>query len=91
MPPEQEPVVDGHEIVDLKWLTPAEAISASHRKDIGLRGPTIKNLELVAGEGSPASRVVESLGRREVQTIRPRILQVDGEPVAVLPGDPRWY
>ena len=91
MPPGQEPAVDGHEIVDLKWLTPAEAISASHRKDIGLRGPTIKNLELVAGGGSPASSVVESLGRREVQTIRPRILQVDGEPVAVLPGDPRWY
>ena len=91
MPPEQEPAVDGHEIVDLKWLTPAEAISASHRKDIGLRGPTLKNLELVAGGGSPASSVVESLGRREVQTIRPRMLQVDGEPVAILPGDPRWY
>ena len=91
MPPEQEPVVDGHEIVDLKWLTPAEAISASHRKDIGLRAPTIKNLELVAGGGSPASSVVESLGRREVQTIRPRVLQVDGKPLPVLPGDPRWY
>jgi 8-oxo-dGTP pyrophosphatase MutT (NUDIX family) len=91
MPPEQEPVVDGHEIVDLKWLTPAEAISASHRKDIGLRTPTSKNLELVAAGGSPASSVVESLGRREVKTIRPRILQVNGKPLAVLPGDPRWY
>jgi 8-oxo-dGTP pyrophosphatase MutT (NUDIX family) len=90
-PPGQEPIVDGHEIVDLKWLTPVEAISASHRKDIGLRSPTIKNLELVAGGGSPASNVVESLARREVQTIRPRILQVDGKPLAVLPGDPRWY
>ena len=91
MPPGQEPVVDGHEIVDLKWLTPAEAISASARKDIGLRNPTIKNLELVAAGGGPASRVVESLGRREVQTIRPRVLHVDGKPLAVLPGDPRWY
>jgi hypothetical protein len=26
-----------------------------------------------------------------VQTIRPRVLQVDGKPLAVLPGDPRWY
>ena len=91
MPPGQEPVVDGHEIVDLKWLTPTEAISASARKDIGLRNPTIKNLELVAAGGAPASSVVESLGRREVQTIRPRVLQVDGKPLAVLPGDPRWY
>ena len=91
MPPGQEPVVDGHEIVDLKWLTTAEAISASARKDIGLRNPTIKNLELVAAGGGPASSVVESLGRREVQTIRPRVLHVDGKPLAVLPGDPRWY
>ena len=91
MPPEQAPVVDGHEIVDLTWLTPAEAIAASKRQDIGLRNPTIKNLELVAAAGHRASTVVESLGRRAVQTIRPRILQVDGKPLAVLPGDPRWF
>jgi 8-oxo-dGTP pyrophosphatase MutT (NUDIX family) len=91
MPPTQEPVVDGHEIVDLKWLTPAEAIAAAKRKEIGLRTPTIKNLELVAGGGAPAAGVVTSLGAREVTTIRPRVLQVDGKPVPVLPGDPRWY
>jgi 8-oxo-dGTP pyrophosphatase MutT (NUDIX family) len=91
MPPEQEPAVDGHEIVDLKWLTPAEAAAALKRKEIGLRAPTVKSLELVAGGGSPASSVVEGLGRREVPTIRPRILQVDGKPLPVLPGDPRWY
>jgi len=34
---------------------------------------------------------VAGLGRREVPAIRPRILQVDGKPVPVLPGDPRWY
>jgi 8-oxo-dGTP pyrophosphatase MutT (NUDIX family) len=91
MPPQQEPVVDGHEIVDLKWLTPAEAIAAWQRKEIGLRTPTIKNLELVAAGGSPGTKVVASLGVREVATIRPRVLQVDGKPVPVLPGDPRWY
>ncbi len=31
------------------------------------------------------------LGAREVPTIRPRVLQVDGKPVPVLPGDPRWF
>ena len=91
MPPQQEPVVDGHEIVDLKWLTPAEAIAASQRKEIGLRTPTIKNLELVAAGGAPAASVIATLGVRLVSTIRPRVLQVDGKPVPVLPGDPRWY
>src|SRR5499426_169168 len=90
MPPQQEPVVDGHEIVDLKWLTPAEAIAASKRKEIGLRTPTIKNLELVAAGGAPAAEVIAALSVRQVSTIRPRVLQVDGKPVPVLPGDPRW-
>jgi hypothetical protein len=45
---------------------------------------------VVAG-GAPAARVVSWLGAREVPTIRPRVLQVDGKPVPVLPGDPRWY
>jgi hypothetical protein len=71
MPPEQEPVVDGHEIVDLKWLTPADAIAASKRKEIGLRTPTIKNLELVAGGGAPASQVVEALGKRRCRPSAP--------------------
>ena len=91
MPPGQEPTADGYEIVDLKWLTPAEAFAAHKRKEIGLRTPTIKNLELVQQGGAPAERVLAQLGVREVPTIRPRILQVDGKPVPVLPGDPRWY
>ena len=91
MPPDQEPAVDGHEIVDLKWLTPAEALSGARRQEISLRLPTMKNLEVVAGGGAPAAAAVESLGRLQVGMIRPRLLQVDGKPLAVLPGDPRWY
>ena len=89
-PPEQAPEVDGHEIVQLRWLSPAEARDALGRKEITLRTPTLKNLELVGAYGSAAAAVA-GLGRREVPTIRPRILQVDGKPVPVLPGDPRWY
>ena len=89
-PPGQEPVVDGHEITDLRWLTPREAVAARDRGEITLRTPTLKNLELVDGHADAASAVA-ALGRREVATIRPRILQVDGKPMPVLPGDPRWY
>jgi 8-oxo-dGTP pyrophosphatase MutT (NUDIX family) len=95
-PPDQEPIADGHEIVAVRWLTPDEAFQALGRKEISLRTPTIKNLELVAaaasaGNGVTASAVVSALGQREVSTIRPRVLTVDGRPVPVLPGDPRWY
>jgi len=93
-PPDQEPAADGHEIVAVRWLTPEEATAAMRRKEISLRGPTVKNLEILgaaAGGGATAADVVASVGRREVSTIRPRVLTVDGRPLAVLPGDPRWY
>jgi 8-oxo-dGTP pyrophosphatase MutT (NUDIX family) len=89
--PPQEPVVDGHEIVALRWMTPSEAMEAFKRKDITLRLPTIKNLELVQSGGTRAEEILDALRGRAVPTIRPRVLQVDGKPVPVLPGDPRWY
>lgn len=95
-PPGHEAVADGHEIVGVRWLTPAEAFDAMRRKDITMRTPTIKNLELIQAAGSAdgdasAAQVVAVLGRRDVAAIRPRVLTVDGRPVPVLPGDPRWY
>jgi 8-oxo-dGTP pyrophosphatase MutT (NUDIX family) len=99
-PPGQEAAADGREIVDTRWLSPAAALDAMRRKEISLRTPTIKNLELIdaasrsrGGDGptATADEVVASLRGRPIPTIRPRILQVDGRPLAVLPGDPRWY
>jgi 8-oxo-dGTP pyrophosphatase MutT (NUDIX family) len=90
-PAGQEASPDGHEIVAVRWLVPDEAFEAMRRQEISLRFPTIKNLEIVAAAGAPATRVVARVGTREVTTIRPRVLTVDGRPLAVLPGDPRWY
>jgi 8-oxo-dGTP pyrophosphatase MutT (NUDIX family) len=100
VPPGQDATADGREIVDTRWLTPAAALTAMHRKEISLRTPTIKNLELIDaaaqsrradGSTPTADQVVAALRGRPIPTIRPRILQVDGRPLAVLPGDPRWY
>jgi 8-oxo-dGTP pyrophosphatase MutT (NUDIX family) len=92
-PPEQEATVDGSEIVAARWLTATEALEALRRREITLRTPTIKNLEIVgaAKAGATAPDIVASLAGRSVPTIRPRILDVEGRRVAVLPGDPRWY
>jgi len=92
-PSGQDAVVDGHEIVASRWLTPAGALDALHRQEISLRAPTIKNLEIIgaAKPGGTASEVVASLHGRLVPTIRPRILAVAGRRLAVLPDDPRWY
>jgi 8-oxo-dGTP pyrophosphatase MutT (NUDIX family) len=90
-PPGQEAEVDGHEIVASCWLTAAEALAALERKEISLRLPTIKNLQLLQGAGARTGDVLSGLRGRVVPTMRPRVLQVDGKPLAVLPGDPRWY
>ena len=90
MPVGQDAVADGREIVGVRWLSPEEAFDALARKEISLRTPTQKNLHLLTGGGTAAD-VVARLREREVPTIRPRVLTVDGKPVPVLPGDPRWY
>ncbi len=90
-PDDQAPEVDGHEIVALRWQTPTEAFGALARKEITLRLPTIKNLEALQSGGTRAADILATLRHRPVPTIRPRVLQVDGKPLAVLPGDPRWY
>jgi 8-oxo-dGTP pyrophosphatase MutT (NUDIX family) len=97
-PPGQDAVADGYEIVGARWLTPAAALEAWRRQEISLRFPTIKNLEILRAASAPAgersvsaAEIVAGLRERIVSPIRPRIVQVDGQPVAVLPDDPRWY
>jgi hypothetical protein len=46
---------------------------------------------VVQSGGTRADEILGALRGRAVPTIRPRVLQVDGKPVPVLPGDPRWY
>jgi 8-oxo-dGTP pyrophosphatase MutT (NUDIX family) len=94
-PAAHEARADGHEITGVRWLTAVEALEAMRRKEISLRTPTIKNLELIrdaaAASGGDAAALVISLRGRAVPSIRPRVLTVDGKPMPVLPGDPRWY
>jgi 8-oxo-dGTP pyrophosphatase MutT (NUDIX family) len=91
MPAGQDAVADDKEIVDVRWLTPAEAFAAFDRKEISLRRPTQKNLELF--EGAPTA--VEALARlegRAVSTIRPRLVtDSGGAERPLMPGDPGYH
>ena len=44
-PPDAEPVCDGEECVDLRWIAPAAALDAWRNDDLHLVFPTIKHLE----------------------------------------------
>ena len=49
LPDGQEATIDGDEIVDLGWFTPAGALAAHERGEIALVFPTIKHLEQLGG------------------------------------------
>ncbi len=93
--PARRPVADGHEIVDVRWLTADETLEAIRRKEISLRTPTIKNLEIV---GTAAMRGRGRRGggggggtARGARPSAPASSRSTGGRSPVLPGDPRWY
>jgi hypothetical protein len=75
--------------VAVRWLTPRGALEARAQGEISLRRPTMANLELLVG--ARASEVIARLGRRDVPTIRPRIVIENGVQRSLIPGDPGYF
>jgi 8-oxo-dGTP pyrophosphatase MutT (NUDIX family) len=91
MPEGQEAVADGHEIVDLRWLAPEEALEAAGRGEISLRNATMRNVQLFVGASSTAA-ALERLALRAITMIRPRIVMMpDGARQTLMPGDPGYW
>jgi 8-oxo-dGTP pyrophosphatase MutT (NUDIX family) len=91
MPVGQEAEADEREIVGVRWLSPREAFDAQSRGEISLRRPTVANLKIFEAATS-AGGALDALQGREIPTIRPRVITgADGQPRALLPGDPGWY
>jgi 8-oxo-dGTP pyrophosphatase MutT (NUDIX family) len=90
LPPGQQATGDGHEVIDLRWLEPGEALAAQRGGAISLRLPTMQNLALFEGAATSAEALAR-LGGREIRMMRPRVLLEHGERRVLLPGDPGWY
>jgi 8-oxo-dGTP pyrophosphatase MutT (NUDIX family) len=89
IPDGQEPSVDGAEMVDLGWHTPAGALAAHARGELELVFPTIKQLEQLDGFRS-ADAVLSWATGREVVAVEPRV-RITGETARiVLPGEPGY-
>ncbi len=89
LPPGQEPSVDGSEIVDQGWFTPADALAAHERGDLALVFPTIKHLEQLAPFAS-ADALLDHARGREVGPVQPRVVTEGGRGRIVLPGEPGY-
>jgi hypothetical protein len=82
-----EPKPDGQECVDLRWITPQQALDAGAQDQLELVFPTIKHLEQLTGFDSVDAAIVAARGR-VVEPIQPRIVVEDGGAKVLLPGEP---
>jgi 8-oxo-dGTP pyrophosphatase MutT (NUDIX family) len=86
MPDGQEATIDGDEIVDQGWFTPADALAAHERGDIELVFPTIKHLEQL-GAFESAVALLDYARDRRVGPVQPRIVTEGETARLLLPGE----
>jgi 8-oxo-dGTP pyrophosphatase MutT (NUDIX family) len=89
LPDGQEATIDGDEIVDQGWFTPAAALAAHERGDIALVFPTIKHLEQLGGFAS-AEQLLEYARGRDVGPVQPRVVTEGETARLLLPGEPGY-
>ncbi len=83
------PEVDGSEVVDARWYTPARALAAGDRGELLLVFPTIKHLEQLAGFQS-VHGLLEYARSRTVEPVEPQVVGAGEQARIVLPGDPGY-
>ena len=88
-PDDTQPVCDGEECVDLRWIGPAAALEAGQKDELLLVFPTIKHLEQLTEFGSVEELLAHSRSRR-VQPVEPRVLVDGGVAQVLLPGEPGY-
>jgi 8-oxo-dGTP pyrophosphatase MutT (NUDIX family) len=89
MPADQEPRIDGEEVVAFAWFAPEAALAAHEEGTLELVFPTIKHLEQLAGFAT-ADALLDYARGRIVGPVQPRVIS-DGEHARiVLPGEPGY-
>ncbi len=80
-----QPRVDGVEIVDFRWLTPAQGLGAGATGGFRLAFPTERQLEQLSAFGSAEQALAYARERiAQIQPIQPRIVGVGNEARIVL-------
>jgi 8-oxo-dGTP pyrophosphatase MutT (NUDIX family) len=88
-PPDAEPTPDGSEVVEARWLTPADALAAAGDGELFMVFPTIKHMEQLTVFDS-ADALLDHARGRDVRPVQPRVI-VSGETARiVLPGEPGY-
>lgn len=93
LPAGQEPAVDGQEVVDLVWLTPAQALDRYAAGALKLPPPTHANLadlQREIGRHGTIEELLDACGRRRPVPVLPKLVPdpESGGIAVVLPWDP---
>lgn len=89
MPAGQRPRVDGSEVIDSRWLAPADALAAGTRGKLLLVFPTMRHLQQLARFGS-ATALLDHARGRTVEPVQPRLIGEAEHARIVLPGEPGY-
>jgi 8-oxo-dGTP pyrophosphatase MutT (NUDIX family) len=81
------PVVDGQEMVDWRWTTPADALAASEREEIMLAFPTTHDIQAL-GRHATADALLADARKRPVFATQPVVVVEDGTATVVIPPRP---
>jgi 8-oxo-dGTP pyrophosphatase MutT (NUDIX family) len=88
-PDDAEPQIDGAEIVDSRWTSPAGALADCRDGTLFLVFPTIKQLEQLSGFAS-ADELLGYARGQQVTPVEPRVLMSGETARIVLPGEPGY-
>lgn len=86
-PPDQLATHDAGETTADRWIRPADALLAASRGEFEMMFPTLRNLEAIAHFGSSSEVLEYARGLGPIATVSPKIVERNGVPVIVLPGD----
>jgi 8-oxo-dGTP pyrophosphatase MutT (NUDIX family) len=88
-PPHCAPQPDDEEIVDAAWFAPGDALERNLDGQLALVFPTIKHLEALL-EFRSAEDALAVAPSRVIEPVLPRVVERDGAPRILLPGDPGY-
>ncbi len=89
MPDGQEVLIDGREIVEHRWLAPADALASYDAGDLALVFPTLKHLERLSAFETVHELLASSRGQ-PVGPVQPKVILDGPRPRLVLPGEPGY-
>lgn len=92
LPPGQQPVHDGEELIASRWLTPHGALALHRRGEIDLPFPHMKHLERLSRLPTPEALWgwARERWRAPVVKVRPWLIEARGERRFVLPSEPGY-